>query len=432
LLFSGILFRHMKLLLLLACFISIWLVRCDAQCSGVETSRTGAVNWTPQWCDEFNGTANTPIDHTKWTYDTGDSGFGNNELETYCDPSSNDTPCNSQKPNARIDGNGHLAIQVLGPPKSDCTHLGTCTSARLKTHGLRGFNSGRIEARLQIPSHAGLWPAFWLLGSQPGVSWPKSGESDIMETWPATSKNAGPGATGNCSTLHTQATGDSGKDGCFTLPNGGRIYDASGHMYGQIWSANMVQYYIDDPDRPYFVVTACDLPPGDWWPFSSSKNPFFIILNIAVGGTLGDPTDSGTSSQPPMLVDYVRQYLPSTVTTHLSQPSSLALKAGATTGNTASITITQARGTGRTAFSCTTTAPNASCVVTTGDPMNKYTADFSRASSVKATVTVTTTANTGSNGTTLGNYVVTVDAYNVSSSEAAKPSTSKTFKLRVN
>jgi hypothetical protein len=194
----------------------------------------------------------------------------------------------------------------------------------------------------------------------------------------------------------------------------------------------MVQYYIDDLARPYFVVTACDLPPGDMWPFSNSKNPFFIILNIAVGGTLGDPTDSGTSSQPPMLVDYVRQYLPSTVTTHLSQPSSLALKAGATTGNTASITITQARGTGRTAFSCTTTAPNASCVVTTGDPMNKYTADFSRASSVKATVTVTTTANTGSNGTTLGNYVVTVDAYNVSSSEAAKPSTSKTFKLRVN
>jgi beta-glucanase (GH16 family) len=347
----------------------------SAQCSGVPTITTGAVTWTPQWCDEFSGAANSAIDSTKWTFDTGSSGFGNNELEFYCDPSSNTAPCDSSNPNAKIDGSGHLAIQVFGPANSNCTPVGTCTSARLKTAGKQNFNSGRIEASLQIPSHAGLWPAFWNLGSQLGVSWPTVGESDIMENWPKTSNIAGPGATGNCSTIHTKITAGNGKGHCFTLPGGQQI-DTAFHTYGQIWSANMVQYYIDDPTQPYFVVTASDLPAGDTWPFSSSANPFFLIVNIAVGGTLGAPTDSATSSPLPMLVDYVRQYVPSSVVPQLSQPAALAVSAGATSGNTVSVTVTQTQGTGRTAFSCTTTAPKASCLVTTTDPINQYTADF--------------------------------------------------------
>src|SRR4051812_18024822 len=129
-----------------------------AQCSGVATSATGGVTWTPQWCEEFSGASNSTIDSAKWTFDTGSSGFGNNELEFYCDPSSNTAPCDSSNPNAKIDGSGHLAIQVFGPASSNCTPVGTCTSARLKTAGKQNFNSGRIEASLQIPSHAGLWP----------------------------------------------------------------------------------------------------------------------------------------------------------------------------------------------------------------------------------------------------------------------------------
>ncbi len=405
-----------------------------AQCSGVANSTTGAVTWTPQWCDEFNSSANGAIDSTKWTYDTGSSGFGNNELETYCDPSSSVAPCSSSSPNAKIDGRGHLAIQVLGPRNSNCMPVGTCTSARLKTAGKQSFNSGRIEASLRVPSHTGLWPAFWLLGSQTGIGWPTVGESDIMENWPTTSKIAGPGATGNCSTIHTQITAGPGKGQCFTLPNAGRIDDAF-HTYGQIWSANMIQYYIDDPTRPYFVVTASDLPAGDSWPFSSSRNPFFLIMNIAVGGTLGTPADSATSSQAPMLVDYVRQYVPSSVATELSQPAAITVKAGATSGNTSPVTVTQAQGTGRTAFSCTTTAPKAVCLVTTGDSVNQYTADFSNSSMATATVTVTTMANSKSAGissTTPGSYTVTVNAYSVSSSDAARPSASTTFNLMVN
>ncbi len=461
--------------------------RAAAQCP--TTGSTGAVAWTTPWCDEFNGAANSAISASNWTYDTGNLGV-NSELEIYCDPASNTAPCDSSNPNAWIDGNGHLAIQVRSPAAN------VWTSARLKSQGLQTFHNGRIEASLQIPSHAGLWPAFWLLGAQTGVNWPTVGESDIMENWPTTSTIAGPGAVGNCSTIHTQVTAGNGKGKCFTLPGGGRI-DNAFHTYGQIWSANMIQYYIDDPTQPYFVVTASDLPAGDTWPFSKAANPFFIILNIAVGGTLGTPTDSATGSQPAMLADYVRQYLPSTVTPLLTQPSAVSLTAGAVTGNTAALSLTQTQGTGRTTFSCTTTAPKATCVVTSTATVNNHTVDFANSSSASATVTISTTTNTssagianlnwmtllsgglllallwsvrrrgrklsfttglicivlavgawpacgggsysggggggggGSNGTTAGTYTVTVNAYSISSSDVATPSATTTFNLTV-
>src|SRR5258708_504981 len=283
---------------------------------------TGSITWTTNWCDEFNGAANSPISSTNWTYDTGGGGWGNNELETYCAPTSNTSPCSSSSPNAYIDGSGHLAIQVRLAGS-------TYPSARLKTQGLQSFHAGRIEGNIQIPSHAGLWPAFWMLGSQRGVSWPTVGESDILENWPTTSNIPGPGATGNCSTIHTKLTGGSGKGKCFTLPNGGRV-DTAFHVYGEIWSANMIQFYVDDATQPSFVVTASDLPAGDVWPFSSSADAFFLIMNMAVGGTLGAPTDSATGSQAPMLVDYVRQYLPSTVPApHMTPSGSITVTAGA-------------------------------------------------------------------------------------------------------
>lgn len=461
-----------------------------AQCPSI-TSITGSVTWTPQWCDEFNGTANSAINSANWTYDTGNSGFGNNELETYCDPTVTPavSPCSNSTPNAYIDGNGHLAIQAIGSAS------GPWTSARLKSQGLQTFHAGRIEANLQIPSHAGLWPAFWMLGSQSGVSWPTVGESDIMENWPTTSNISGPGATGNCSTIHTAVTGGPGKGKCFTFPSGQQI-DTAFHTYGQIWSANMIQYYIDDLNQPYFVVTASDLPAGDTWPFSSSANPFFIIMNIAVGGTLGAPTDSGTGSQLPMLVDYVRQYTPSSVSAPSLTPNgSISVTAGATTGNTATIDMLGTLGSGRVTFTCSTTAPKASCMVTSSDAVNNHTVDFTNSGTATVTVTVTTTANTSStarssirwtgfagtvalflfipmakqrrfatrfglailclafaigtpacggssqtssapppppNGTTPGSYAITVNAYTVSSTDAATPASTGTVNLTVN
>lgn len=406
----------------------LFVATAKAQCG--TTPQTGNITWTTAWCDEFNGAANTPISSANWTYDTGGGGFGNNELETYCAPTSNTSPCSTSAPNAYIDGSGHLAIKVYLVGS-------TYTSARLKTQGLQTFHAGRIEASIQMPSHAGLWPAFWMLGAQPHVSWPTVGESDIMENWPTTSNIPGPGATGNRSTIHTKVTGGSGFGGAYTFPSGEQV-DTGFHTYGQIWSANMIQFYVDDPTAPFFVATASDLPAGDTWPFSSSADPFFIITNIAVGGTLGAPTDSQTGNQPPMLIDYVRQYTPSAIPTPTLIPSgNLTIKAGATTGNTVDMTVNSTTGTGRIAFSCTTTAPKASCLVTTtSDPRNKYTLDFSSTSSGTATVTVSTTANTQrgghANGTAPGSYTVTLNAFTESSSDSTKPSQSTSFNLTVN
>jgi len=179
------------------------------------------------------------------------------------------------------------------------------------------------------------------------------------------------------------------------------------------------------------------LPSGDTWQFSSSADPFFLITNIAVGGTLGAPTDSQTCCQPPMLIDYVRQYVPSGIPTPQLMPAgNITVTAGATTGNSTTVNISTTQGTGRVAFSCTTTAPKASCLVTSSDTVNKYTVDFTTSPTQTATVTVTTTANTQkgghSNGTTPGGYTITVNAFTESSSDSTKPSATTSVGLTVN
>ena len=398
-----------------------------AQCPAV--APTGSIIWKTSWCDEFNGAANSAIDPTNWAYDTGGGGWGNQELEIYCAPSSNKAPCSSNLPNAYIDGKGHLAIHVRRAGSA-------YTSARLNTQGRRVFESGRIEASIQMPSHSGLWPAFWMLGARSHVPWPLVGESDIMENWPKSSRISGPGATGNCSTIHTKITGNEGQGKCVAFSHGGRI-DTGFHVYGQIWSANMLQFYLEDPAHPFFVVTASDLPAGDVWPFNSPAHSFFLIANIAVGGTLGDPPDSLTATQPPMLLDYVRQYLPSAIPApHMTPATGITVKAGAVSENSTTIDVRSAIGSGRVAFSCITTAPKASCFVTSNDSLNNHTVDFGNSDAATLTVTVKTAGNNQHGGrmnaTPPGNYTMTVNAFTVSSSDGRKPSASARMKLTVN
>jgi hypothetical protein len=139
-----------------------------------------------------------------------------------------------------------------------------------------------------------------------------------------------------------------------------------------------------------------------------------------------------------MLIDYVRQYTPSSIPAPTITPAgNLTLKAGATTGNSIGVSVASEIDTGRMAFSCTTTAPKASCLVTTTtDPLNKYTLNFAGSSTGSGTVTVTTTANTQhgghANGTAPGTYTVTVNGFNEGSSDATKPSGSGSFTLTVN
>ena len=210
-----------------------------------------------------------------------------------------------------------------------------------------------------------------------------------MEVW-SKAVLGGPGPTGNRSTIHTTVTGGSGlqPNGAFTFPAG--TDNTKFHTYGMIWSANMQQYYIDNPLQPYYIATPNNLPSGDTWPFNAK---IFLITNIAVGGTLGGTPSASTPNPAIMTFDYVRQYQAANVTAPvLGTPASISVKAGATTGNTSTFTPTLTPGTGFVYFSCSTTAPKASCAISTTDLLNKFVVNSAAAETV--TVTVTTTANT--------------------------------------
>ncbi len=250
--------------------------------------------WTPAWSDEFNGPAGSFPDPATWNYDVGGGGFGNAELEIYCAAGSNAAPCSSATPNVFMDGNGNLVIRAIKTPS------GTWTSTRMKTQGLQQFQYGRIEARIKLTVGDGLWPAFWMLGTNIGsVGWPNCGESDIMEWVPQYS------ATTTSSTDHGPGySGGSGIGARYIFPNSGQVDDPGYHTYGVVWSPYQMQFYRDDWTKPFLTVTPTFIPPGNQWVFN---HPFFILLNQAIGGNFPKPgPDSSTPSPADMLVDYVR------------------------------------------------------------------------------------------------------------------------------
>ena len=255
-----------------------------------------AQQWNLTWSDEFNGPAGSYPDPTVWTYDTGGGGFGNAELEFYCAAGSNVSPCDSSTPNVFMDGVGSLVIRSILTPS------GKWTSTRMKTQGLKNFQYGRIEARMKLTPGDGLWPAFWMLGSDiTTVPWPGCGEQDIMEWVPqytpttTSSTDHGPGYSGG-----------NGIGSKFTFPNSGQINDPGYHTYGVVWSPYKLQYYRDDSTQPFFTDTPTYLPPTDQWVYN---DPFFILLNQAIGGNFPKPGPDATTPNPSdVLVDYVRYY----------------------------------------------------------------------------------------------------------------------------
>ncbi len=371
--------------------------RASAQgCTGVATSTTGTVTWTPQWCQEFNATVAGPPDTTVWQFDLGNGGFGNNEIETYCGPPgysngtmSNPPQCaasfNPSTSNAYTDGSGHLVIQAI--------NNSGWTSARMKTQGTQIFLFGRIEASIQLPdtTNQGLWPAFWSLGNSisMGTPWPNCGEADFMEDW-SPQVNSGLGPNGNRATIHTALTGSSGSGGSYPFPSG-QAANTAFHTYGVIWSADIMQFYVDDATKPFLIKTPSDLPSGDTWPFNA---PIFLLMNVAVGGTLGGTPDSSTPSPGIMTVDYVRLYAPSAVPKPtLGNPPSITVKAGATTGNSSTFNPGLTSGTGFAYFTCTTNAPKAACAIATSDTLNTHLVNSGAATAETVTATVATTAN---------------------------------------
>jgi len=366
-----------------------WLIFLSAWLLSVGVAR--AQTWALSWSDEFNGAANSPIDSTKWQFDTGILNV-NNEVEYYCSPGSSTSRCDPLNPNAYIDGNGNLVIQALRINSGIAPYSGSWTSARLNTaSSLATFNYGRIESNMQLPTGPGLWPAFWALGTNIGsVGWPACGETDYMENVPA-SGGLGPGVIK--STIHGPGySGANGLGKTYSFPNGEQVSDPSFHTYGTIWSANMIQFYVDDPSNIFFIRTASDIPQGDAWPFNAN---FFLLLNLAVGGTGSwpGPPDSTTPSPAVMRVNYVRAYTASAVAAPTMTGTPISLKAGATSGNASTFAPTLASGTGYVYFSCSTNAPKAGCAITTSDPLNSYVVNSSAGAAETVTVTVMTTTN---------------------------------------
>jgi beta-glucanase (GH16 family) len=268
-----------------------------------------AQNWTLVWSDEFNGPAGSAPDPSIWKFETGNNnGWGNNELEYYCPPTNNTPPCSTATPNIYMDGTGNLVIKAIN-------QSGTWTSGRMKTEGLESFQYGRIEARMKLPVGAGIWPAFWMLGTNIGsAGWPTCGEQDIMEWVPKYTP------TTTSSTIHGPGySGGNGIGSKFTFPSGGRV-DNAFHTYGVIWSQNKMQFYRDDYTQPFFTVTPANIPGGTQWVYN---HPFFILLNLAMGGGFPGNPDGTTPNPAMVLVDYVRVYeqSPTVTVTSSNNPS---------------------------------------------------------------------------------------------------------------
>ncbi|HET6227262.1 MAG TPA: family 16 glycosylhydrolase [Bacteroidia bacterium] len=230
-----------------------------------------AQNWGLVWSDEFNATT---INTNNWKFETGAGGWGNNELENYT----------TRVENAKID-NGNLMIIARKESYSGSSYA----SARMKTQGLQNWTYGKIEARIKLPATKGVWPAFWMLGENiTQVSWPKCGEIDIMEH-----VNTEPKMNGTIhwdNNGHAQYGGDTACDV--------KKY----HVYGIEWDNETIKWTLDG--KKYKDANIKNNINGT----DEFHKPFFILLNMAVGGNWPGSPD-GTSVFPDtMFIDYVRVY----------------------------------------------------------------------------------------------------------------------------
>ena len=248
--------------------------------------------WSLVWSDEFDGPSGSAVDSSKWSFNIGGNGWGNNELETYT----------SRTANSDLEG-GRLAIKALketftGPDNITRNY----TSARLLTRNKFSQAYGRFEARIKIPYGQGIWPAFWMLGDNIDTAhWPNCGEIDVME-------NIGKEPSIVHGTFHGPGySGGSGVSAAYTLPSGQKFSDDF-HTFALEWEPNVMRFYVDG--HLYKTRTPVDLPARTSWVFD---HPFFIILNLAVGGGWPGNPDATTVFPQQMLVDYVRVYQRSTL-----------------------------------------------------------------------------------------------------------------------
>jgi len=239
-------------------------------------------NWELVWSDDFTGNAGTLPDPTKWSFDigTGQDGWGNQELQFYT----------NRPQNIAHDGEGNLVITA----RSESFGGRPFTSARIKTQGLFQQAYGRFEARIKNPHGPGLWPAFWMLGSNiESVGWPKAGEIDIMEM-------RGQDPTIIYGSLHGPGySGGNPVSGSYALKNA--RYDADFYVYAVEWFPDRIDFFVND--HLYNRVRPRDVS-GEW----VFDHPFFMVINLAVGGSYVGFPNPNTPFPQQMVIDYVRVY----------------------------------------------------------------------------------------------------------------------------
>ena len=233
------------------------------------------------WSDEFDGSA---LDETVWSYNTGGSGWGNNEKQYYT----------SRPENIRVK-NGMLEIEA----RKEQYENNEYTSARIMSKNKKTFTYGKMEARIKFPGGKGTWPAFWMMGNT--GNWPNCGEIDIIE-------HIGSQDTRASFALHTvMKNGTKGNNWAKT-----HFFDyplsADFHTYGIEWAQeekegkDVIRFFVDDVQ--YAEVWEEQIDNNDYWPFNK---PFFFIINLAIGGNMGGQVDDAIFDQQRiMYVDWVR------------------------------------------------------------------------------------------------------------------------------
>jgi beta-glucanase (GH16 family) len=235
------------------------------------------------WADEFDGSA---VDTSKWHFETGAHGWGNNEWQNYTDGPNSAVSDGTLKITAKKEGQGQ--------------QVGDYTSSRMTSK--KSFTYGRMEIRAKIPDHKGngVWPAIWMLGSNIGeVGWPDCGELDIMEYVSYAPNEVH-------FSIHSKANNHVAGTQITTGPLRLETIEEEFHNYGILWTDEYVKFYLDDPSNIKLTFDKPENPTQDNWPFDK---PFFFLLNIAVGGNWGGQQGVDDSIFPStMEVDYVRVY----------------------------------------------------------------------------------------------------------------------------
>ncbi|MCP4144477.1 MAG: glycoside hydrolase family 16 protein [bacterium] len=263
-------------------FLLMIVVGCSYEPYSPGSNNNDPIEYTLVWEDNFDGPANQSPEDSNWSFDVGGHGWGNQQLEF-------DT---ARTENVSLDGSGNLRIIAI-----EEEYLGrNYTSGRIKTEGKFSQKYGRFEARIKLPVGQGLWPAFWLLGSDfSSVGWPDCGEIDIME-YRGQSPNVVNGA------LHGPGySGATPLVGSYHLSGDG--FNEGFHVFAIEWTSNSISWIVDD--YTYMTKVIGDLPGNTSWVFD---HPFFIILNVAVGGHYVGSPDQSTVFPQTMYIDYVRVY----------------------------------------------------------------------------------------------------------------------------